>query len=68
MTTATLSIAAFTARPAARSAATRSAAAGRDIALSILGNILLIGIAALAALVIPVAAALAFGPALLSVL
>lgn len=68
MTTATLSIVAFTARPAARSAATRTAAAGRDIALSILGNILLIGIAALAALVIPVAAALAFGPALLSVL
>ncbi|APF35430.1 MULTISPECIES: hypothetical protein [Microbacterium] len=43
-------------------------AAGRGRALvgSILGNIAILGIIALAALVVPIAAALVFGPALLA--
>ncbi len=68
MTTATLSIPGLPVHPSTRSRRARTVAAGRDVALSLLGNILLIGVAVTAALVVPVAAVIAFGPALLSVL
>lgn len=71
MTTATISTIparGLSARPIARRTVARTASASRAVVLSILGNILLVAVAALAALVVPIAAALAFGPALLSLL
>lgn len=62
MATATLSVPSFARRPSPAERVSAGAAA----VLSVLGSMLAFGIAALGLLVVPVAAAVVFGPALLA--
>lgn len=67
MTTATLPLPRMTARPERAPAARGASAAGAAV-LSIFGSMAAFGIAALGLLVVPVAAAVVFGPAVIGLL